>query len=270
MKTAIIMTRAHELTRATRAIFADADYRATFRAALAIAWSESRANAAPVNDPRAEWDAMSGNAQADALTRMVKWCMNRDKAETDRNGNFRPNYFNWISCADDITATAHEAYTRIDAAFANAEKAIADGKRDSMPSIRAIMANAARSAARYIARQEYKHASALRIESKTDEDGNIYMREYIKTDDAATAEPIAPNPETATLIADAVSRACKDDTDRAIVSALARGYSMREIAPRLGMSQPAISKRVKAIRERYSADNTMSHGYGMTYAPANA
>ena len=252
-----IMNRAHALTRAIRAEFPRADYRATFRAALAIAWSESRENAptttatpAPI-DPRAEWASMDGETQHNALRGMVCYCMNRDRAETDRNGNFRPNYFNWIACADDITATADEAWARMGTAFANAEKAIADGKRDTMPTLRAIMANAARSAARYTARQEYRHANAIRYESIANEDGESTMREYIKDSDS-TAEPIAPNPEYAAIIRDSIERAAKDETDTTIVRALACGYSMREIAARIGMSHPAISKRVKAIRDRYT------------------
>ena len=248
MKTTTIFTRAHAMTRAICAEFADADYRATFAAALRIAWADAQ------NDPRAAWEAMTGEAQNTALDRMVKWCMNRDSAETDASGNFRPNYFNWIACADDITATAHEAWLRMPDAFTNAERAVSMGKRDSMPSIRAIMANACRTAARYIARQEYRNARAIRIESKTDEDGNTYLREYIK-DAQSIAEPIAPNPETAMLIRDSIERACKDDIDRAIIDALADGMTQTEIGARVGMTQKSISIRIKEIRARYAAEN---------------
>lgn len=251
MKTAIIMTRAHAMTRAIRAEYPAADYRATFRAALRIAWEEARA----VN-PRAEWEAMTGEEKHDALRATVCFAMNRDRAETDKRGNFRPNYFRWISCDDDIEATVNEAYCRMPRAFENAEKATADGKRDSMPSIRAIMANAARSAARFIAQQEMRHASALRIEAHTGADGKEYLREYIKTDDDATGEPIAPNPETAAIIRDSIERAAKDDTDRDIIAGLAIGMTQTEIAERIGMRQQNVSKRIKGIRERYRAEDT--------------
>lgn len=259
---AVIFSRAHAMTRAIRAEFADADYRATFRAALRIAYAEISEN------PRAQWETMTGEEKQDALRATVCFCMNRDRAETDKRGNFRPNYFKWISCEDDITATVNEAFIRMGKAFANAEKAVEDGRRDSLPTLRAIMANAARSAARFIAQAEMRHASALRIESMTDEDGNTIMREYIKDSDS-TAEPIAPNPEIALIIRDSIERAAKDETDRRIIDLLMMQYTRREIAERVGMTHTAVNKRVNAIRDRYAADDTYSVGFGMAYAPAN-
>lgn len=258
----VIFSRAHAMTRAIRAEYPAADYRATFAAALRIAYAEISEN------PRAQWETMTGEEKQDALRATVCFCMNRDRAETDKRGNFRPNYFKWIACDDDICATVNEAYTRMNKAFENAEKALADGRRDSLPTLRAIMANAARSAARFIAQAEMRHASALRIESMTDESGNAVMREYIKDSDS-TAEPIAPNPETALIIRDSIERACKDDTDRDIIAGLAAQYSAREIAERIGMTHTAVNKRIKRIRERYRDSDSTSAGYGMAYAPAN-
>jgi DNA-directed RNA polymerase specialized sigma24 family protein len=121
-----------------------------------------------------------------------------------------------------------------------------------MPSLRAIMTAACRNAARATWRNEIKHNSALRIEAIRDNDGNEIKREYIK--DAPTTERIAPNPEDALVMRDSIERACSDETDALIINALADGYSMREIAERVGMSHVAISKRVKRIRERYTEE----------------
>ena len=258
----VIFTRAHAMTRAIRAEYPTADYRATFRAALRIAYAEISEN------PRTQWEAMTGDEKQDALRATVCFCMNRDRAETDRQGNFRPDYFKWISCDDDITATVNESFTRMGKAFENAEKAVTDGRRDSLPTLRAIMANAARSAARFIAQAEMRHASALRIESMTGDDGKEYMREYIK-DSNSTAEPIAPNPEIALIIRDSIDRACKDETDRRIVDLLMMQYTRREIAERVGMSHTAVNKRVNALRDRYRDGDSTSAGYGMAYAPMN-
>ena len=262
MKTRVIFTRAHALTRAALAEYPAADYRATFAAALRIAWEESRA----VN-PRAEWESMSGEEQYSALIRSVWYGVNRDRAECDRQGNPRPNYFEWIASEDDARACAHAAWLNMPAALDRAEDAVTTGKRDTVAPLRAVMMAACRNAARKTWRNEIKHNNALRIESIRDNDGNEIKREYIK--DAPTTEHIAPNPEIAACIRDSIDRACSDDTDKIIIDALADGYSMREIAPRIGMSQAAISKRVKRIRERYATDDCNTRGYGMAYAPAN-
>ena len=262
MKNRVIMSRAHALTRAALAEYPAADYRATFRAALRIAWEESRA----VN-PRAEWESMSGEEQYNALIRSVWYGVNRDRAECDRMGNYRPNYFEWIASEDDARACAHGAYIRMEDALSRAEQSVIDGKRDTLPALRAVMVSACRNSARQTWRNEIKHNNALRIEAIRDNDGNEIKREYIK--DAPTTEHIAPNPEIAACMRDSIDRACKDDIDALIVHALADGYSMREIAERIGMSHVAISKRVKRIRERYTTDERTTSGYGMTYAPAN-
>lgn len=247
MKTSIIFTRAHALTRAAIAEFADADYRATFAAALRIAWADA------LNDPRAEWESMSGEEQYSALIRSVWYGVNRDRAECDRMGNPRPNYFEWVACEDDARACAHGGWLNMADALTRAEDAVTTGKRDSMPPLRAIMMAACRNAARKTWRNEIKHNHALRTEAIRDSDGNEIKREYIK--DAPTTEHIAPNPEYALILRDSIDRACADDMDMLIVNALADGYSMREIAERVGMSHPAISKRVKRIRERYRGED---------------
>lgn len=275
MKTAIFAA-AHAVTRATRAAFADADYRATFAAALRECYraaaedmsADAIAAAVMENDPRAEWDAMTGEAQAVALRRIVVWCMNRDRAECDRMGNYRPNVFAWIQHDDDIDMTANEAYIRMERAFENAENAVADGKRDSMPTLRAVMANAARSAARFIGMNEYKHVrSDRRVMARDYNDAHstnyLEIDEYgrnrrltvIDDNDSATGERIAPNPESAAIIRDMIERAAKDDTDRAIIAALAIGMTQAEIAERVGIRQQNVSKRIKGIRERYRADD---------------
>ena len=262
MENRVIMSRAHALTRAALAEFADADYRATFRAALRIAWEESRA----VN-PRAEWERMSGEEQYSALIRSVWYGVNRDRAECDRMGNPRPNYFEWIASDDDARACAHGAYIRMEDALSRAEQSVIDGKRDTLPALRAVMMSACRNSARQTWRNEIKHNNALRIEAIRDNDGNEIRREYIK--DAPTTEHIAPNPENAIIMRDSIERACADDIDALIVHALSDGYSMREIGERIGMTHPAISKRIKRIRERYTTDECTTRGYGMAYAPAN-
>jgi hypothetical protein len=194
--------------------------------------------------------------------------MREDHAETDKQGNPRPNYFNWISCEDDILATISEAYVRMEKAFFNAESAILTGKRDTMPTLRALVANAARSAARYIGKNEYKHTRADRRVSAHDYN-DTHNTNYMEIDEygrnrkltivdesaGASAEHIAPNPEDALIIRDSIDRACADDIDRAIVDMLTDGETQTTIGERVGMTQKSVSVRIKRIRERYALED---------------
>lgn len=234
-----LMTRAHELTRAARAEYPAADYRATFAAALRIAWEEaSRASAAE------EWSAMDGDAQYNALWRMTLHCYKRDKASgQDADGQtIRQPVFGWIKTEDDLRAVAHEAFIRVCALLESAE----DGEE-----LRRILWKAVMRAARYIDRQERRNPSALRV--VVDDDGN--ERELIDTT-SPTAEHIAPDPYTATAILDSIERAAKDAKDLTIMRALAAGYSARQIGDALGMSHTAINKRIAAFRTRYDEQQT--------------
>lgn len=237
--TAIIMTRAHELTRAARAEYPAADYRATFAAALRIAWEEaSRASAAE------EWAAMTGDEQYNALWRMTLHCYKRDQASgEDADGKMqRAPVFGWIKTEDDLRAVAHEAFIRVCALLESAE----EGEE-----LRRVLWKAVMRAARYIDRQERRNPSALR--KVVDDDGE--EREEIDTT-SPTAEHIAPDPYTAAAILDSIERAAKDAKDLTIMRALAAGYSARQIGDALGMSHTAINKRIAAFRARYDEQQT--------------
>lgn len=228
----VIMTRAHELTRA--ALQPGDNYAVTFAAALRIAWEEaSRPSAAD------EWTAMSGEEQYNALWRMTLHCYKRDQASgPDAEGKTqRAPAFGWIKDADDLRAVAHEAYIRVIALLDSTE----DGEE-----LRRILWKAVMRAARYIDRQERRNPSALR--KIVDDDGEEL--EEIDTT-SPTAERIAPDPYTAAAVLDSIDRAAKDAKDLAIMRALAAGYSARQIGDALGMSRTAINKRIAAFRARY-------------------
>jgi hypothetical protein len=256
MKRNVIFAAAHAVTRAVRAEFADADYRATFAAALrecyaAAALAESisaDAIAAAVMSARAAWESMSGEAQYNALVAMVWHMKKRDNAACDKRGNERAPRMTWIESADDARACAHEAYCRMDALLTrNAERE--DGEKP----LALVMAKAVMRAAQYIDRAEKRHASALRIESITDEDGNTTTREYIK-DSESIAERIAPSPFEYAALADTINAVCADDIDRQIMRARIYGLTQTEIAELVGMSQRGVSKRIERMTARYIAD----------------
>ena len=208
------MTIAHAITRA--AIQPGDDYRVTFAAALRIAYAEYAASAA------AEWAAKTPEEQYNALLAMAWYEYGQRDARIDRRtGEALPNVFTWVNPAapaDDIRAVAHEAYIRLIGY-------LDDPRRAELPLSR-LMSRAVIISAQKISRAERRNPTAER----------------------------APNPEAGAIIVDSIERASKDDIDRAIIAALAAGYSAREIGQRLGMSHTAINKRVRAIRDRYAAE----------------
>ena len=147
-----IMENAHEMTRSTRRSYPDADYTTTHAAALAIAWTDAKA----ADNARAEWESMDGDAQHDRLIRMVYHRAKKSAAESNSRGEYRPNYYAWIADSADAESVVNEAYIRIDALLtANAES-------DAPRPLNIILARACDRAAQYIARQERKHANALK------------------------------------------------------------------------------------------------------------
>jgi hypothetical protein len=236
-----IMTRAHEMTRETRREYPAADYRATFAAALRIVWEQAKAESTTA---RAQWDALDGTEQHDRLLKMAYHRARRNAAETNARGEYRANRYAWAKTADDYESIVNDAWTRLPALL---DKNDAD---ESPRPLNIILARACDRAAQYIDRQEKRHANALRTTTATDSDGNETETQYI--DDAtATAERIAPNPETAAIITDALDRLCADDIDRAILAGMLYGFNMREIAAKIGKSAMYVSRHAAKIKEAY-------------------
>lgn len=255
----VIFAAAHRVTRAIRAEFADADYRATFAAALRECYraaadaerisAESIAAAVmSAPDARADWERMTGEEQYTALTAMVWHMRDRDRAECDKRGNPRAPQMQWIVTRDDALTVANEAYTRMPAALDK------NDVRDDPRPLSLVMANAVYQAAKRINRAEMKHANAIRRESVTDKDGNETEREYID-EKRVTGERIAPSPYEYAALSDAINAACLDSIDRAIMRGMIYGLNQTEIAALVDMSQRGVSKRIERIRARYYADN---------------
>ena len=92
-------------------------------------------------------------------------------------------------------------------------------------------------------RQEIKHVKA-RFNTITDADGEEYQ--YIDTMVSSRAD----STETAALskiaLDDFINN--RDDIDRIIIKSICDGYTSKEIAQIIGISEPAICKRLKKIR----------------------
>ena len=252
-----ILTRAHEITRATIALFPSADYHVTFRAALRIAWSECRAELTP----RAAWLAMDGDAQTSALIGMVWSRKSTLDGECNRRGEYRPNVYNWVTCADDAMDIAADAWLEMQ------YRLEANEYSDFPLPLPLVMANACDNAAQNIYRAERKHANAckhakaekynnkyLTNYNETDENGHARILDIIDDNGGTTAERIAPSPYEYAALSESINAACVDSIDREIMRCKIYGLKQDEIAERLNVNQGTISRRMCAIRKRYFAE----------------
>lgn len=236
INTAAIMAAAHAMTRATvaEAKPEKIDYRATFSAALAIAWEEAtRPTAAQ------EWAEMDGESQFSALVAMTWRAKRRDDASRDDE----PRKMEWITCQDDARTNAAEAWLEMEK---ETRKATAQELPLAVALFRAVM-----TAAQRIDRQERRNARALRFDDLTaGNDGEKATREYIELNAAPMAENSFSDPYTAAAFFDEIERAANDNTDRAIIAYAAHGYSQTETADRLKISQQAVNKRIRKMDQR--------------------
>lgn len=228
-----LFNRAHAQTRRIRETYKAADYRITFSAALRNLYEEETRTAAEI------WSGYTDEQKINALRGATGYEYRlRDARYIIRNGKMvmLDNVFSWVKDTAELEQVANDAYIYLINFF------------DSKPEwpLGLMLSHAARRAAQYISRQERRNPSALKRDSKTGED-------YIAADAEPTAEPIAPSPEAAAIIADSIERAAADDTDSDIITMLKMGYSAREIAEYIGMSHTAVNKRIHRIRERRAA-----------------
>ncbi|MGE4353540.1 MAG: hypothetical protein AB7D36_05600 [Oscillospiraceae bacterium] len=107
-----------------------------------------------------------------------------------------------------------------------------------------LIGDACRESIRRFHNREVKSLCPDALRTYTDGDGaEVSFVETIARDRASA-------PDMVVITRDIVDGACNDDSDRAICKMLAWGARQVEIAAALGVSQQAIAKRVKKIRER--------------------
>lgn len=248
---AAIMRAAHAATRATVAAVRGIDYRATLAAALREEWDDAKTAAALDAAPEAvepgsaaaELAAMDGETIYARLLSMVGYCRRRDGSfRSPRTGAWLPPVMGWIKSADDARAVAHDGYIRL--------YDLLDA-RPELP-LPTLLFRSVMRAAVAIQRAEQRNARAIRYEADTD-DGDAGRRAYIIDNAAPMARERAADPYHAAALADSVERVCNDDTDRAIIAALAYGYTQEETAAALGtIKRAAVTRRIQRMRERWN------------------
>lgn len=185
---------------------------------------------------RAEWAQMTGEQQYNALVAMA-WTVRRRAEARNQTGAA------WIETEDDAQTVAADAWTRVGAALDRNEA------QDAPAPLAVILYRAAAQAAHSISRAEQRHARA--ISATIDDDGA--ERWQIDTEGGAACDAVAPSPESAAIIRESVESVARDQSDRVILTMTAKGYTVEEIGAALMMSHQAVSKRLRAMRERYHA-----------------
>ena len=251
-----LFTAAHAMTRDALKRYGKADYRATFGLAVSIIYKEGftmTTTNTNTNTARAAWNAMSGEEQFNALIAMVWHEVRRHKAESNARGEFVYNCFAWIQTEDNALEVVSEAYCRMSAKLEAAERKAAENGTEAELSL--VLHEAVHAAAHWIERAEKRNASALktrRIKAESEAEA-ARIEEYIVNNAAPIAEPIAPNPEAAAILAETIAEAAHDKTDARIIKLLALGYTQTEIAAAIGIDARNVRRRMVSIRETYNA-----------------
>lgn len=295
-----IMVTAHNLTENARRDFPAADYSVTLRAALRIAWKAekkqlSRARAAEIDEinaraaldalradfwekyanaaPRVAWDAIKnkGDLCMDILTRGVWKARETDMAGTDKRGNPRPPVMDWIVSADDAQSVAAQVWIDMDDAIERA--AARDDENGTETHIATVIYRAAARAARNIHKAECTNPSALRTKRGEHNETLRYengekVQYFVGIDESPIAEKIAPAPDVAACLNDAITAVCADDIDREIIAFRASGYTQAETAAAFGLKQYQVSRRMGNARARYAAEHYARNEWETAPAPA--
>lgn len=224
-----VVLRAWAYYHAITAEYPEARNRATLSECFRAAWRPST---------REQWEDLNsdGSAALAALSRMI-W---KVKAHAEAQG--RPSA-DWIRTSEDARSAAGEAWSRVPALLTRAEQNSEDTR------LPVILYRAAASAVMNIYRTEHQHPTAAlwSVNSSTGAE-----HETLDLSAAVTAEQNSA-PEHATIIRDCIDRAALDGTDRAIIAAIMRGYTIRQIAAMLNISKSAAQRRLDAIRNRIVA-----------------
>ena len=236
-----IMAKAHRITRATIEREPGLDYRATLAAALRELWAEYGLTATE------QFQRMTGEQQYDFLIRLTWYEYNHDERISPQTGLPMPGFFEWmrdrrgLDVADVLRGIAHEAYIGLVTALADDDGETALTRYAS----RAIHRAAAR-----VQRAEHKHANALRIDHSHGADDGPDQHNYKIDLEAGAAAARIDGPETAAILDDIMTRACRDDADRIVLHDTISGYKQRETAALLDIGQRAVAKRLDGIRDR--------------------
>lgn len=234
MTRSAIMSKAWSLYNEITGNAPECRSRAQFGLCLRAAWEQ--ANTA--RTARREWDTKAPNDQYTALIQMV-WSVKRKAVSLGREADV-----DWIKSSDDAATVADDAWIRLRDAFDRNDQA------DDPKPLAYLMYAACAQAAHSVARSEIRHVTACTsadaIQQATpDMAGGQSLLDLLAS---VTASPVACDPADGYTIRAAIAAAATDDIAHEIITQLAAGYTVRDIADHIGMSKSAVQRRVDKIR----------------------
>lgn len=224
--------------------------RPVFSLCLEMAWEHVKNQPA---DVVTSWGAMSPEAQVQMLTACVKVAAKNEirYSVEDHYSEFNETVA-WFLRDHGIDGLVNEAYCklmpRLDADYLGELNSRRESKGLVNISLVALVYRSAKDAIRAVYRNDIKHARAS-VRTVKDKDGTEYS--YIDT----MASSRKDNTETAAVIRSSLAAFIngRDEIDRLIIEGKRDGYTEREIAAMVGISGPAIHKRIDRIREALQA-----------------
>ncbi len=247
-----IMTRAHEMTAAALEKWPDADRRATFAAALRLAWADAR-------QPQTleQFRSLPGEKQFEILRKFAARCpayaaravKRIEDPETGEQIKV-PAPAAWADWMIQRSAGGLELEpwtVAVDTVAAEAFIGL-DRQPEDLP-LGIILARAVKAACMRLSRV-YRDAPNNRKRSRT-QDGTGAILDPVSLDDPDYRSAASyPGPEPAAIVRESISTAARDNLDITILSMKSDGYTLEEIGAFIGMTHPAVIKRLKKMKTR--------------------
>lgn len=251
-----ILRRAWTLQRKTVEKYPDADKRGTFALCLREAWAEAR-------QPQTleQFRTLPGEAQFEILRKFAARCpayaaravkITEDPETGEKIKTPAPAaWAQWMQPRSAGGLELEPWAVAVDTVAAEAYIGL-DRQPEDLP-LGIILARAVKAACMRLSRV-YRDAPNNRHKSKT-QDGSGAILDPVSLDDPDyTGAVHFPGPEGAAIVRESVRTAARDDTDFMILDLKSQGYTLQHIAAAVGMTHPAVIKRLRKMQQRLNDD----------------
>lgn len=217
-----------------------------FSDCLKIAWADAK------NTPEnvlADWSALTPEKQVSFLTACVKKAAKNEIAySTEDNYNEYNETVAWFLRYHGLDCLVNEAYIklidRLDPSYLSALNARRHEAGKPSISLSSLVYRSAKDAIRSVYNDDIRHGVA-KVRTVKDKDGEEYS--YIETMVRSPKDNTEMTAVNRVTLADFI--AGRDTVDRMIIKDKRNGYTERETAEHLGISGPAVHKRIVKIRD---------------------
>lgn len=222
-----------------------------FSMCLSMAWDEAKNNTAATVS---RWENMKNAEQVEYLRRAVKRAAKDEIAYSTEDKYLQyMDTVAWFLNMHNLDEFVSEAWIKLQTALdpekleaRNARRVAAGKNRVKLSS---LIYESCIHAINRIWRQDVKHGKA-QVKTITDKAGNSYS--YIDTMASSRIDGTEAKALGRVVVAEFLES--RDNTDRIIIEMIRDGYKGKEIAAAVGISAPAVTKRLNKIREALKAE----------------